>query len=155
MTKKKKDIECQVHTWVREKGKKRYIRREKTEGEGGIGNRWREKRKEKNHIFRACPKGIEEDIPRSYLSPFFTLKPNILAQDQTTSLSYPLQIHCLGYVGLDPFLFWIQVNSGPYNIFLNFFFFFFWEQDRKIDVIMNPFLCFNRRMMQFVSSLWD
>ena len=64
MTKKKKDIECQVHTWVREKGKKRYIRRGKTEGKG-IGNRWREKRKKKNHIFRACPKRIEGEIPRS------------------------------------------------------------------------------------------
>ena len=112
--KRKKDIEYQVHTWVRGKGKKKYIRRGKTEG-GAIGIRWREKLKEKNHIFRACPKGIEEEIPRSYLSPFFTLKPNILAQDQTSSLSCTLQIHCLGYVGLDPFLFWIQVNSGPYR----------------------------------------
>ena len=81
----------------------------------GIGIRWREKLKEKNHIFRACPKGIEEEIPRSYLTPFFTLRPNILAQDQTSSLSCTLQIHCLGYVGLDSLLFWIQVNSGPYN----------------------------------------
>ena len=97
--------------------KKRYIRRGKTEGRG-IGIRWREKLKEKNHIFRACPKGIEEEIPRSYLTPFFTLRPNILAQDQTSSLSCTLQIHCLGYVGLDPFLFWIQVNSGPYNILI-------------------------------------
>ena len=46
-----------------------YIRRGKTEGKG-IGDRWREKRKEKNHIFRACPKRIEGEIPRSYLRPF-------------------------------------------------------------------------------------
>ena len=47
MTKKKKDIECQVHTWVREKGKKRYIRRGKTEGKGGseIGGEKNGKRK--------------------------------------------------------------------------------------------------------------
>ena len=29
-----------------------------------------EKRKEKNHIFRACPKRIEGGIPRSYSRPF-------------------------------------------------------------------------------------
>ena len=29
-----------------------------------------EKRKEKNHIFRACPKRIEGEIPRSYSRPF-------------------------------------------------------------------------------------
>ena len=35
----KKDVECQVHTWMRKKAKKlRYIRRGKTEGRG-IGNR--------------------------------------------------------------------------------------------------------------------
>ena len=95
------------------KREKKIYKARKDRRKRGIGNRWREKRKEKNHIFRACPKGIEEEIPSSYLSPFFTLKPNILAQDQT--LSCTLQIHCLGYVGLDPLLFWIQVNSGPYN----------------------------------------
>ena len=56
---------------MREKGKKAmtYIRRGKTEGRG-IRNRWREKRKKKNHIFRACPKRIEGEIPLSYLRPF-------------------------------------------------------------------------------------
>ena len=57
------------HVGEGKRKKKRYIRRGKTEGRG-IGIRWREKLKEKNHIFRACPKGIEEEIPRSYLSPF-------------------------------------------------------------------------------------
>ena len=61
------------HVGEGKRKKKRYIRREKTEGRG-IGNRWREKRKEKNHTFRACPKGIEEEIPRSYLTPFFYTK---------------------------------------------------------------------------------
>ena len=99
-----------------EKGKKAMIykarkdRRKKKD-------RKKEQRKQKkeNHIFRACPKRIYGDIPRSYLSPFFTLRPNISAQDQTSSLSCTLQIHCLGYVDLDPFPFWILVKLGPYS----------------------------------------
>ena len=50
MTKKKKDIEYQVHTWVREKGKKRYIRRGKTEGGGGSKKRSRETEKRKSYL---------------------------------------------------------------------------------------------------------
>ena len=38
-----------------------------------------------------------------------------MAQDQTSSLSCTLQIHCLGYVDLDPFPFWILVKLGPYS----------------------------------------
>ena len=36
MTKKKKDVECQVHTWVREKGRKAMIykaRKDRRKGE--------------------------------------------------------------------------------------------------------------------------
>ena len=61
------------------KREKKIYKARKDRRKEGIGNRWREKRKGKNHISRACPKGIEEEIPRSYLTPFFTLKPNILA----------------------------------------------------------------------------
>ena len=44
--------------------KARKDRRKKKSKIGG------EKRKEKNHIFRACPKRIEGEIPRSYLRSF-------------------------------------------------------------------------------------
>ena len=67
-----------------EKGKKVMIYKARKEKKGG------RKQKKKNHIFRACPKRIEGEIPRSYLGPFFTLKPYILAQDQTSSLSCTL-----------------------------------------------------------------
>ena len=53
-----------------EKGKKSYdIRRGKTETKG---DRKKEqgKQKKENHIFRACPKRIYGDIPRSYLGSF-------------------------------------------------------------------------------------
>ena len=47
MTKKKKDIECQVHTWVREKGKKKIYKARKDRREGGseIGGEKNGKRK--------------------------------------------------------------------------------------------------------------
>ena len=62
----------------------------------------------------------EETLRINYTcnSNLFTLKPNILAQDQASFLSCTLQIYCLGYVCLNPFPFWIQVKSGPYNIIL-------------------------------------
>ena len=87
---KRKDVESQIHTWMREKGKKAMIYNARKYRRRGIGNRGREKQKKGNHIFRACPKRIEGKIPRSYLRPFFTLKPNILAQDQTSSFSCAL-----------------------------------------------------------------
>ena len=47
MTKKKKDIECQVHTWVREKGKKKIYkaRKDRRKGASEIGGEKNEKRK--------------------------------------------------------------------------------------------------------------
>ena len=73
-----------------EKGQKSYgIKGEERQKERGP-KKGTEKQKKKNHIFRACPKRIEGEIPRSYLGPFFTLKPYILAQDQTSSLSCTL-----------------------------------------------------------------
>ena len=48
-----------------------------------------EKKKEENHISRACPKRL---IAMFHVRIFdlFTLKPNILAQDQTSFLSCTL-----------------------------------------------------------------
>ena len=64
----------------------------------------------------------EETLGINYTcnSTLCTLKPNILAQDQTSFFSCTLQIHCLGYVNLDPFPFWIQAKSGPYIFLLRF-----------------------------------
>ena len=63
----KKDVECQAHTWMMRKAKKLwYIRRGKTEGKEGE----KKEQKKENHIFRACPKRIEGEIPRSYSRPF-------------------------------------------------------------------------------------
>ena len=42
-------------------------RKDRRKGDRKIGG---EKRKEKNHIFRVCPKRIEGEIPRSYSRPF-------------------------------------------------------------------------------------
>ena len=80
----KKDFECQVHTWMTKKAKKPwYIRRRKTEEMGT------EKKKRRNQISRACPKRL---IATLYTRIFnlFTLKYNILAQDQTSFLSCTL-----------------------------------------------------------------
>ena len=97
----KKDVECQIHMWMIKKAKKpQYIRR-------GRGKR-------KGEIAKACQKRLLATFEACVFN-LFTLKPNILAQDQTSSLSCTLQIHYLGYVGLDPFLFWIQVKFGPYK----------------------------------------
>ena len=54
-----------------EKGKKAMVyKARKDRRKGGSEKRGREKQKKKNHIFRACPKRIEGEIPRSYLRPF-------------------------------------------------------------------------------------
>ena len=73
-----------------EKGKKAMIYKARKDRRKGDRKKEERKQKKKNHIFRACPKRIEGEIPRSYLGPFFTLKPYILAQDQTSSLSCTL-----------------------------------------------------------------
>ena len=84
----KKDGECQIYTWMVKKGQKP----------------WYIKEGEKSYL-GGCPKRL---IAMFHVRIFdlFTLKPNILAQDQTSFLSCSLQIHCSGYVGLDPSLFW-------------------------------------------------
>ena len=56
---------------MREKGKKAMIYKARKDRRfGGSKKRGREKQKKKNHIFRACPKRIVGEIPRSYLRPF-------------------------------------------------------------------------------------
>ena len=80
----KKDFECQVHTWMIKKAKKPwYIRRRKTEEKGG------RKKEKKNQIFRACPKRLIATF-HARIFTLFTLKSNILAQDQTSFLSCTL-----------------------------------------------------------------
>ena len=78
----KKDVECQIYTWMVKKGQKPwYIRRRKKQQ--------KKEEKEKNQISRACPKRL---IAMFHVRIFdlFTLKPNILAQDQTSFLSCTL-----------------------------------------------------------------
>ena len=80
----KKDFEYQVHTWMIKRAKKPwYIRRRKTE------EKEKKKRKRRNQISRACPKRL---IATLYARIFniFTLKSNILIQDQTSFLSCTL-----------------------------------------------------------------
>ena len=81
----KKEVECQVHTWMIKKAKKPwYIRRGKTR-EKGTGT----KKKKENQISRACPKRLIATFHARIFNPF-TPKSNILAQDQTSFLSYTL-----------------------------------------------------------------
>ena len=82
----KKDVECQIHTWMMKKAKKPwYIRRGKTE-EGGPK---KEEKEKENEISRACPKRFIATFYARILN-LFTLKSIILAQDQTSSLSCTL-----------------------------------------------------------------
>ena len=82
----KKDVECQIHTWMIKKGKKAIVykarkdrRKEKT----------RTRKKRKKQISRACPKRLIATFHARILN-LFTLKSNILAQDQTSFLSCTL-----------------------------------------------------------------
>jgi len=69
------------------KGKKPwYIKRGKTEERGTEKTRGKEK---ENHISRACPKRLIAMFHVRILN-LFTLKSNILAQDQTSFLSCTL-----------------------------------------------------------------
>ena len=69
------------------KGKKpRYIRGGKTEERGTEKTTGKEK---ENHISRACPKRLIARFHVRILNPF-TLRSNILAQDQTSFLSCTL-----------------------------------------------------------------
>ena len=82
----KKEVECQVHTWMIKKAKKPwYIRRGKTEEKGTK----KETEKKKNQISRACPKRLFATFHARIFN-LFTLKSNILAQDQTSFLSCAL-----------------------------------------------------------------
>ena len=77
----KKEVECQVHTWMIKKAKKPwYIRRGKT-GEMGTGIE-----KKENQISRACPRRLIVTFHARFFN-LFTLKSNIFAQDQTSFLS--------------------------------------------------------------------
>ena len=81
----------------REKGKEAIIYKTK-----------KEKRKGTKNSSKIIARDMSEEIlgiNYTCNSNLFTLKPNILAQDQTSFLSCTLKIHCLGYVNLDPFPF--------------------------------------------------
>ena len=41
--------------------------------------------------------------------------------DRPSFFTYTLQIHCLGLLGLNPILFWVQPKFGPYNWINNIF----------------------------------
>ena len=85
----KKDVECQVHTWMikkAKKGKKAMVyKAKKDRRKGGPGT----ERKKKNQISRACPKRLIATCHARIFN-LFTLKSNILAQDQTSFLSCTL-----------------------------------------------------------------
>ena len=72
----KKDFECQVHTWMMKKAKSMVYKGEKRKGVEEISG-------------KKCPKRL---IATLYTRIFnlFTLKSNILAQDQTSFLSCTL-----------------------------------------------------------------
>ena len=53
-----------------EKGKKAMIYKARKDRRRGDGKKEQRKQKKENHIFRACPKRIYGDIPRSYLGFF-------------------------------------------------------------------------------------
>ena len=53
-----------------EKGKKAMIYKARKDRRKGDRKKGERKQKKKNHIFRACPKRIEGEIPRSYLGHF-------------------------------------------------------------------------------------
>ena len=80
----KKDFECQVHTWMMKKAKKAIVYKAKKERRKGT-----EKKKRRNQISRACPKRLIAKLYARIFN-FFTLKSNILAQDQTSFLSCTL-----------------------------------------------------------------
>ena len=54
-----------------QKGKKAMVYKARKDRRKG-GPRKKEKKKKENHIFRACPKRIEGEIPRLYLGSFYT-----------------------------------------------------------------------------------
>ena len=53
-----------------EKGKKAMIYKARKDRRKGDRKKEQKKQKKENHIFRACPKRIYGDIPRSYLGSF-------------------------------------------------------------------------------------
>ena len=55
-----------------EKGKKAMIYKARKDRRRGDRKKGTEKQKKENHIFRACPKRIKGEIPRSCLKPFYT-----------------------------------------------------------------------------------
>ena len=73
----KKDFECQVHTWMMKKAKNGVYKGEKRKGVGGSLKNVR-----RNLL-------LHSTLYTRILN-FFTLKSNILAQDQTSFLSCTL-----------------------------------------------------------------
>ena len=71
----KKDFECQVHTWMIKKAKSMVYKGEKRKGEGESSEK--------------CPKRLIDTFYTRIFN-LFTLKSNILAQDQTSFLSCTL-----------------------------------------------------------------
>ena len=53
-----------------EKGKKAMIYKARKDKRRGDRKKEQRKQKKENHIFRACPKRIYGDIPRSYIGSF-------------------------------------------------------------------------------------
>ena len=81
----KKDVECQVHTWMIKKGKKAMVYKARKDRRKKNQN----KKKKKKQISRACPKRLIATF-HARIFTLFTLKSNILAQDQTSFLSCTL-----------------------------------------------------------------
>ena len=72
-----------------EKGKKAMIYKARKDRRREDGKKEQRKQKKENHISRACPKRLIAMFHVRILN-LFTLKSNILAQDQTSFLSCTL-----------------------------------------------------------------
>ena len=87
----KKNVECQIHTWMIKKAKAMVYkgRKDRRKGDGKRERKNTTGKEKENHISRACPKRLIAMFHVRILN-LFTLKSNILAQDQTSFLSYTL-----------------------------------------------------------------
>ena len=55
--------------------------------------------------------------------------------DRPSFFTHTLQIHCLGLLGLNPILFWVQPKFGPYRYFFFFnskFFYFYFNPNPNV-----------------------
>ena len=120
----KKDFKRLIHTWMKKTVKKpQYIMRRKKKRKGDRKKKTKGKREKiKNGVFtshsiRVCPRILLVQI-YAYNSFLQRFNPRSWPQIQISFFSCTLQIYCSGFMGLGPFLFWIQVKSGPYtNVF--------------------------------------